>query len=96
MNLITIEGWETPATSTDNATLCAEDEQRRTFWDIFSSDTVDSKKPEPQSLTSSPSFTPPPPRRKKNRARGCLFLKRGIAASHVQGIRPALLVRKTP
>ena len=35
MNLSTIEGWETPHTTTDDNTFYSEDEPRRVYWDIL-------------------------------------------------------------
>ena len=32
MNLNTIDGWETPHTTTDVNTFCSEDEPRRVHW----------------------------------------------------------------
>ena len=67
MNLSTIEGWETPLTTTHENTFYSEDEPRRVHWDISSSETFDSNKPRQVSITSRPSSTPPPPRRQKRK-----------------------------
>ena len=46
MNVSTIEGWETPHTITDDNTFySSENEPRRVYWDISSSDTFDSNEP---------------------------------------------------
>ena len=62
MNLITIEGWETPHTAIDDTTFFFKDEPRKVYWDIFSSDTFDSNEPRPISFLSGLTSTPPPPR----------------------------------
>ena len=59
MNLSTIEGWETPHTTTDENTFYSEDEPGRVYWHISSSKTF--------TLTSSdkyPSFRARPPHRR--------------------------------
>ena len=66
LNVSTIEGWDTTHTTTDDATFYTDDETRRVYWDISSSDTFDSNEPRIVSVASSPSSTPPPPR-KQNR-----------------------------
>ena len=67
MNVTTIEGWDTTHTMTDNDTFYTDDEPRRVYWDISSSDTFDSNEPRNVSVASSPSSTPPPPMRQKRR-----------------------------
>ena len=67
MNVSTIEGWDTTHTKTDNDTFYTDDEPRRVYWDISSSDTFDSNEPRNVSVASSPSSTPPPPLRQKGR-----------------------------
>ena len=62
MNVSTIEGRETTYTTTDDATFYSDDEPRRVYWHISSSDTFDSNEPRKVSVASSPSSTPPPPR----------------------------------
>ena len=42
MNVSTIEGWDTNHTTTDKDTFYTDDEPRRVYWDISSSDTFDS------------------------------------------------------
>ena len=76
MNLSTIEGWETPHTTTYENTFYSEDEPRRVYWHISSSETFDSK-PRHVFITSSPSSTPPPPRQQKRKLRkGLSFPKK--------------------
>ena len=67
MNASTVEDWETTHTTTDDATLYTDDEPRRVYWDISSSNNFDSNKPRNVSVASSPSSTPPPPRRQKRK-----------------------------
>ena len=45
MNVSTIEVWDTTHTTTDDNTLYTDDEPRRVYWDISSSDTFDSNEP---------------------------------------------------
>ena len=63
MKMSTIEGWDTTHTATDDATFYTDDEPRRVYWDISSSNTFDSDEPRNVSVASSPSSNPPPPRR---------------------------------
>ena len=68
MNLSTIEGWETPHTTTDDNTFySSENEPRRVYWDFSPHETFDSNEPRRVSPAESPSSTPPPPRRQKRR-----------------------------
>ena len=68
MNVSTIEGWDTTYTTTDDNTFyLSENEPRRVYWHISSSDTIDSNEPRNVSVASSPSSTPPPPRRQKKK-----------------------------
>ena len=46
MYVSTIEGCETRHTTTDDAAVYSEDEPSRIYWDISSSDTIDSNKPD--------------------------------------------------
>ena len=55
MNISTIEGWDTTHITTDNDTFYTDDEPRRVYWDISSSDTFDSNEPRNVSVASSPS-----------------------------------------
>ena len=84
MNVSTIEGWETTHTETDDNTFfSSENEPRRVYWDISSSDTFDSNEPRNVSVASSLSSTPPPPRRqKRNHSIGMSFLKKGGVSQH--------------
>ena len=83
MNISTTEGYETPHTTTDdNTSYCSENEPRRVYWDIYSSDTFDSNEPRNVSVASSPSSTPPPPRRQKRKlSMGMSFPQRGECRS---------------
>ena len=73
-NVNTIEGWDTTHTTTNNDTFNADDEPRRVYWDISSSDTFDSNEPRNVSVASSPSSTPPPlPRQKRRLSMGMSF-----------------------
>ena len=80
-NVSTIEGWDTTHTTTDNDTFYTDDEPRRVYWDISSSDTFDYNEPRNVSVASSPSSTPPPPPRQKRRlSMGMSFpQKRGVS-----------------
>ena len=60
MNLSTIEGWETPHTTTDDNTFYSSDnEQRRVYWDSLN-ETLESNEPRRVSPVGSPPSTPPP------------------------------------
>ena len=84
MNGSTAEGRDTTHTTTDDATFYTDDEPRRVYWDIPSSDTFDSNEPRNVSVASSPSSTPPPPRRQKKRklSIGMSFPKKGGVSQH--------------
>ena len=73
MNVSTIEGWGRTYTPTDDATFYTDDEPRRVYWDISSSDTFDSNEPRNVSVASGPSSTPPPPRRQKRKQHRDVF-----------------------
>ena len=46
MNLSTIEGWETPHTTTDDNTFyLSENELRRVYWDFSAVETFESNEP---------------------------------------------------
>ena len=80
INLSTIEGWETPHTTTDDNTLCFENEPRRVYWHTSSIETFDSNEPRQVSFNSSPSSTPPPPPRQKKLSMGMYFpQKKGVS-----------------
>ena len=83
MNVSTIEGWDTTHTTTDDATFYMDDEPRRVYWDISSSDTFDSNEPRNVSVASSPSSTPAPPRRQKRKLSiGMSFPKKEGVSQH--------------
>ena len=83
MNVGTIEGWDTTHTTTDNDTFYTDDEPRRVYWDLSSSDTFDSNEPRNVSVASSPSSTPPPPPRQKRRlSMGMSFPQKGGVSQH--------------
>jgi len=85
MKVSAIEGWgETTHTTTDDATFyLSENEPRRVYWDISSSDTFDSNEPRNVSVASSPSSTPPPPRRQKRKlSMGMSFPQKGGVSQH--------------
>ena len=83
MNLSTIEGWETPHTTTDDNTFYSEGEPRRVYWDISPNDTFDSIEPRQVSFASSPSSTlPTPPRQKRTLSMGMYFSQKGRVLQH--------------
>ena len=96
MNVSTIEDWETTHTTTDDAIFYTDDEPRRVYRDIPSSDTFDSNEPRNVSVASSPSSTPPPPRRQKRKLSiGMSFpKKRRSVAAHLRSMRPTLTSQK--
>ena len=70
MNLSTIEGWETPHTTTDDNTFyLSENEPRHVYWDFSPNEIFESNEPRRVSFASSPSSTPPPPPRHKRKLR---------------------------
>ena len=83
MNVSTIEGWETPHTTTnDNTFYSSEGEPRRVYWDFSPDETFDSNEPRRVSPAASPSSTPtPPPRQKRRLTMGMSFPKRGECRS---------------
>ena len=83
MNLSTIDGWETPHTTTDNNTFySSENEPRRVYWDFLPDETFESNEPRRVSPASSPSSTPPPPLRQKKRlSMGLSFPQKGECRS---------------
>ena len=83
MKVSTIEGWDTTHTTTDNDKFYTDDEPRRVYWDISSSDTFDSNEPRNVSVASSPSSLPPPPPRQKRRlSMGMSFRQKGGVSRH--------------
>ena len=99
MNVSTIEGWgDTTHTTTDDAIFYTDDEHRRVYWDIWSSDTFDSNEPGNVSVASSPSSTPPPPRRQKRKLSiGMFFPKNSGVSQHTcEACGQPLPPKKTP
>ena len=84
MNLSTIEGWETPHTTTDGNTFySSENEPRRVYWDFSPNETFESNEPRRVYLARIPSSTPPPPPRQKRRlSMGMSFPQKGGALQH--------------
>ena len=84
MNVSTIEGWDTTyATTDDNTFYSSENEPRRVYWDISSSDTFDSNEPRNVSVASSLSSTPPhPPRQMRRLSMGMSFPQKGGVSQH--------------
>ena len=91
MNLSTIEGRETPHTTTDDNTFYSEGEPRRVYWDFSHKETFVSNEPRQVSFASNPSPTPPPPpRTKENAEHGDVFSSKGDSvAAYLRGMRPA-------
>ena len=83
MNVSTIEGMETPHTTTnDNTFYSSEGEPRRVYWDFSPDETFDSNEPTQLSPASIPSFTPPrPPRQKRKLRMGMSFPQKGECRS---------------
>ena len=99
MNVSTIEGWETPHTTTDDNTFyLSEGEPRRVYWDFSPNETFDSNQPRHVSFASSPSSTPPrPPRQKRKLSMGMSFPQKGEMRQHTcEACGQALPARKTP
>ena len=68
MYLSSIQGWETPHTTTDDNTFySSENEPRRVYCDFSPDETFDSNEPRRVSPAGNPSSTPPPPPRQKRR-----------------------------
>ena len=84
MYVSTIEGWETPYTTTDDNTFySSENEPRRVYWDLSPNETFDSNEPRQVSPVSSRSSTPPPPPRQKRKlSMGMSFPKKGGVSQH--------------
>ena len=99
MNLSTIEGWETPHTTTDDNTFySSENEPRRVYWDFSPNETLESNEPRRVSPVTSPSSTPPPqPRQKRRLSIGMSFPQRWGVSQHICHAWGQLLpARKTP
>ena len=91
MNISTIEGWETPHTTTDDNTFySSENEPRRVYWNSSPNETFESNEPrQVYPVGSPPSTPPPPPRRKRRLSIGMSFPKKeGSVAAHLRGMRP--------
>ena len=99
MNLSTIEGWETPHTTTDDNTFySSEKEPRRVHWDFSPNETFDSNEPRRVYFASSPSSTPPPPPRQKRRlSMGMSFPQKKVVSQHTcEACGQPLPAKKTP
>ena len=98
MTVSTIEGWDTTHTTTDNDTFYTDDEPRRVYWDISSTDTFDSNEPRNVSVASSHSSTPPPPPRQKRRLsiRMSFPKKRGLSQHTCEACGQTLPQGKPP
>ena len=82
MNLSTIEGWETPHTTTDDNTFYpSEGEPRRVYWDLSPDETFDSNEPRRVYPAASPSSTPPSPPQQKKLSMGMSFPQKGECRS---------------
>ena len=97
MKISTIEGWDTTHTTTDNNTFYTDDEPRKVYWDISSSNTFDSNEPRKE-MYPSPRALPPHRRlhrdKREHWAWGCDFLERGSVAAHLRGMRPIPSTKK--
>ena len=84
INLSTIEGWETPHTTTDDDTFySSENEPRRVYCDSSPNATFDSNEPRRLYPAGSPPSTPPPPPRQKRKlSLGMSFPKKGGVSQH--------------
>ena len=98
INVRSIEGRDTTHTTTDHATFYNDDEPRRVYWEISSSDTFDPNEPRNVSVASSPSSNPQPPRRQKRKLSiGMSFpRKRGVSQYTCELCGQTLPARKTP
>ena len=98
-NFSTIEGWETPHTTTDDNTFySSENKPRRVFWDLSPDGTFDSNEPRSVSPAESPSSTPlPPPQQKRRLSMGMSFPKKGGVSQNIcEASGQTLPDRKTP
>ena len=84
MNISTIDGLETPHTTTDDITFyLSENEPRQVYWDSSPNETFESNEPSTVFTTGSPtSIPPPPPRRKRRLSIGMSFPKKGGLSQH--------------
>ena len=83
MNLRTIDGWETPNTTTDDNTFYSKDEPGRVYWTSLLDETLHPEG-EPRRIHLLPSPSPPSPTRKVKRKldMGISFPKRGGVSQH--------------
>ena len=98
MNVSTIEGWETTHTTTDDNTFySSENEPRKVYWDISSSDTFDSNEPRNVSVALEPFLHSAASTKteKETQHKDVLFEKRGSVAAHLGGTRPIPTERKS-
>ena len=100
MNVSTIEGWETPCTTTDDNTFySSENEPRRVYWDFSPNETLYSNEPRRVLFASSPSSTPalPPRRQKRKLSVGMSFPQNAGVSQHTcEACGQPLPPRKTP
>ena len=98
MNLSTIEGWETPHTTTVDIAFYFEVEPRRVYWNTSSNEIFDYNEPRQKSLTTSPSSTPSlPTRQKRKLSMGMSFPKKRRVSQHTfEACGQALPVSNTP
>ena len=87
----TIEGWETPHTTTDDNTFySSEGEPRRVYWDFSPNETDNSNQPRHVWLFKPLLHTAPSTTTNENTEHGVVFSsKEGIVAAHLRGMRPA-------
>ena len=83
MNFSTIEGWETPHTTTDDNTFySSEGNPRRVYWDFSPDETFDPNEPRRVCPAASPSSKPlTTPRQKRRLSMGMSFLQNGECRS---------------
>ena len=98
MDVSTTEGWKTTHTSTEDATFYFEDEPRRVYWVIFSSESFDSNEPRHVSIASRASSTSPTPRQQKRKlSMGISFpKKKGVSQHTCEACGQPLRAKKTP
>ena len=99
MNLSTIEGWETPHTTTnDNTFYSSENEPRRVYWDFSPNETFEPNEHRRVSPAGSPPSTPrPPPRQKRKLSIGMSFpQKEGVSQHTCEACGQPLPQGKTP
>ena len=99
MNFSTIEGSETPYTTTDDNTFySSEYELRRVYWDVSPNESFESNEPRRVYPARSPSSTPPsPPRQKRRLSMGMSFPQKWEVSQHIcEACGQPLPQRKTP